>query len=281
MSGTRAISMSLSRFAILLAAGMVPLLPPGTTSRPADQAAVLVTSSKELQRAFRLRRTVVLQAGRTYSVTPPLIVRGVLLCQGATIEAASAGTRGPDDPTSTLLECDDSVLIDGTLDCRGLVNSGVFSRGRLRAIGLTIVDYRRKGLHCVHGKDGKSVDSILVDGLTVRSRKLDPKRTGPAFQYDSSQPCRSVILRGLAAGAHNDIGKPPSVFKVAHVQRLYADEIDAGGRKIVFGENVGEAFIQVKNLYYGKGGRGIDYHPDPSWKGPPRPARLTLVEQGW
>lgn len=269
--------------AVLLVVGLILLVPLNFTNGADDslssEQAITVSTADELQKAFHKRRTVVLQPGKRYSIKPPLIVNGILVCQGATIEAASDSSQKAGDPTSALIESSDSVIINGTLDCKGLVNSGVFSRGKLKVIGLTIVDYRRKGLHCVHGKDGKPVDSITIDGLSVRSRKLDPSRTGPAFQYDSSKPCKLVILNDVTVAAHNDIGKPTTVFKVAHVQRLFADNIDAGGSKIVFGENVGEAFIRVKNLHYEKGGRGIDYHPDPSWTGPSRPRRLTIIEE--
>ena len=244
----------------------------------AEPNVVVVSSSEQLQLAFAQRGTVVLQPGAVYTITPPLIVNGVLDCRGAKIEAASAGTRAVTDPTSTLIECLDSTILNGSLDCRGLVNSGVFSRGKLRLLDVSITDYRRKGVHCVHGQDNKPVESIIVDGLVARSQRLDPTRTGPAFQYDSSQPCKLVFLNNITAGPHGTTPRPTSVFKIANVERLYADRIDAGGSKIVFGEDVGEATVRVRNLYYEKGGRGIDFHPDPAWNGLKRPQKLTIIE---
>jgi hypothetical protein len=277
--------MSIRRIALvpvvcLLGIPLVGRGPATIAGEPAGpEYAVVAANADELQRVFRRRGTVVLVPGKTYAIQPPLVVDGVLDCRGATIAARSAGERGADDPTSTLIECSESTILDGTLDCRGLVNSGVFSRGRLRLLDVTVVDYRRKGVHCVHGRDKRPVDAIVVDGLSARSQKLDPRRGGAAFQYDSSKPCKLVFLNRVVVGPHGETPRPTCVFKVAHVERLYAHDIDAGGSKIVFGENVGEATIHVRNLHWEKGGRGIDYHPDPSWTGRRRPRRLTVVEE--
>lgn len=237
---------------------------------------VVALDATELTAAFKERRTVVLIPGKVYRVVPPLIVNGVLDCRGATIAAASPGRVGADDPKSSLLVAVNSTVMNGTLDCRGLVNSGIYSRGELRALDLRIVDYRRKGIHAVHGPDNRPVDTIIVDDLVAQSRKLDSDRTGPAFQYDSSKPLLMGILNRIRLGPHKSVSKPLTVFKVAHVERLFADRIDAGGARIVFGENVGTAWIRVKNLYHAKGGGGLAHHPDPRWSGSPLPRKLTL-----
>ena len=242
--------------------------------------ALHVGATGDLAAAFTQRQhtEIVLAAGATYDVIPPLECRAKRVwCNDATIRAIGCDRRVIDDPLNCTLESWNSTFVDLVLNANDFTETGLYAHGSTILAGQSLITgYRSKGAHFGHAS--KHGPEVRISSLICSTEQVKPGTRAVGICADfGSRLADAVIIDKLVVEPQTG-GLPGYAAKFACARFVNAS-VHCGGQGIVLGEGLSDVTLDLYGLSwesthesnppggtYPMGRPGIWSMPDPAWQ---------------